>query len=104
MQVFQGHYYYEHAGLDPNARDRWLEGKDGGHMGAAPEGAWELCAEFCEKYDAPSFDPEYQNMELEEFVPILERIFAKEAFWDDAQNAKKGAVTGAGAGSKEESA
>ncbi|GMI38569.1 hypothetical protein TeGR_g2411 [Tetraparma gracilis] len=103
-EVFQGHYYYEHAGLDPNARDRWLEGKDGGHMGAAPEGAWELCAEFCEKYDAPSFDPEYQNMELEEFVPILERVFSKEGFWDDAQNAKKGAVTGAGAGSKEESA
>jgi len=93
-EVFQGLYYYEHVGLDGNARDRWSDGKDGGHNGAAPEGGWELCAEFCEKYDAPSFDPDYDTMELEEFLPVLERVFSREPFWDDLDNAKRGAVTG----------
>ena len=91
-EIFQGYYYYDHVGLDKNARDRWLDGRDGGHGGVAPEGAWEMCAEFCRKYDAPSFDPAYECMELEEFEPVLLRIFSKEAFWDDKENAKKGAV------------
>ena len=95
-EVFQGYYYYEHVGLDKDAMDRFADGKDGGHNGPAPIGGWELCAKFCRKYDAPSFDPEYENMDIEEFRPALERVFGREAFWEDRTNAKKGAVVGRG--------
>ena len=103
-ELFQGYYYYDHVGLDKNARDKYLDGEDGGHNGPAPEGGWEMCAEFCRKYDAPSFDPEYKSMELEEFMPVLERVFAREAFWDDEENLKKGAVVGGGREQEEKTA
>lgn len=93
-EIFQGYYYFEHCGLDKNVRERWKDGGDGGHNGPAPGNAYTLCAEFCEKYDAPSFDPDYDNMPLIDFIPVLERVFAKKAFWADPTSAKAGAVTG----------
>ena len=80
-EVFQGYYYFDKVGLDKNAR---------GAFGALvaqlqafqlckvpPEGAYELCIEFCEKYDMNSFDPDYLCMELSDFQPMLLNVFSK---------------------------
>eukprot|EP00937_MAST-01D_sp_MAST-1D-sp2_P001160 g1160.t1 len=93
-EIFQGYYYFEHIGLDPERRRAYAGGADGGHMGSAPGDAYQRCMDFCERWDQSSFDPSYSSMELSEFVPMLERVFARPAFWDDALNPKSGAVTG----------
>ena len=64
--IFQGYYFFEHLGLDKNMRDQFK-----GHE------FWKDCAEFCAKYDQNSFDPEYANMDIEEFVPMVQNVFAK---------------------------
>lgn len=64
--IFQGYYFFEYLGLDPNMRDRFE-----GHP------HFDLCAEFCAEFDQPAFDPAYPTMELEEFRPLLEGFFAK---------------------------
>src|SRR3546814_15587104 len=48
--IFQGHYFFHYLGLDRDMRDQF---KDSPHYAA--------CAEFCEKYDAPAFDPDYDR-------------------------------------------
>ena len=63
--VFQGYYFFHHLGLDRNMRDRY---RDHPH--------WKDCAEFCEKYDQNSFDPSYGTLPLEEFAPLVEKVFA----------------------------
>jgi predicted HD phosphohydrolase len=64
--VFQGLYYYEHIGLDKNAREKYR-----GHP-------WfDDCAKFCEDYDQCSFDPHYDTLPLETFEPIVRRVFAQ---------------------------
>jgi len=64
--VFQGYYFFEHLGLDKNLRDRFR-----GHE-------WfDYTAEFCEVYDQSSFDPKYESMRLEEFEPMLRKVFAR---------------------------
>jgi predicted HD phosphohydrolase len=63
--IFQGYYFFHHLGLDRNLRDRFK-----GHE-------WfRDCAEFCEKYDQNSFDPEYETLSLEAFEPALRKVFA----------------------------
>ena len=64
--IFQGYYFFEHMGLDKNLRDQFK-----GHE------YWNDCAEFCAKYDQNSFDPEYENMSLEEFIPMVQNVFSK---------------------------
>ena len=64
--IFQGYYFFEHLGLDKNMRDQF-KGNE----------FWNDCAEFCSKYDQNSFDPEYENMDIEEFVPMVHNVFAK---------------------------
>ena len=97
-EVFQGYYYFDKVGLDKNARER-LRGAGGSASGlptvqGAPEGAYELCIEFCEKYDMNSFDPDYPCMELSDFQPMLLNVFSKSPWWDQPDNLKSGAVTG----------
>lgn len=63
--IFQGYYFFEHFGLDPNARERFR-----GH-------AWfDYTAEFCELYDQAAFDPSYRSMSLEDFAPMVRRLFS----------------------------
>jgi predicted HD phosphohydrolase len=38
---------------------------------------WRDCAEFCAKYDQNSFDPDYKNMVIEDFEPMVRRVFSK---------------------------
>ena len=64
--IFQGYYFFEHLGLDKNMRDQFK-----GHE------FWNDCAEFCSKYDQNSFDPEYENMDIKEFIPMVHNEFAK---------------------------
>lgn len=63
--VFQGYHFFRHLGLDPNMRDRFR-----GHRW------WQDCADFCALYDQNSFDPAYDTLPLEFFVPLLRRVFA----------------------------
>jgi predicted HD phosphohydrolase len=63
--IFQGYYFFHHLGLDRNMRDRFRDHE------------WfRDCAEFCEKYDQNSFDPEYDTLPLEAFEPALRKVFA----------------------------
>ena len=63
--IFQGYYFFHHLGLDKNMRDRFRDHE------------WfRDCAEFCEKYDQNSFDPEYDTLPLEAFEPALRKVFA----------------------------
>jgi predicted HD phosphohydrolase len=62
--IFQMYYYGKHTGHDPDARDIY---RDSEWFGS--------CAEFCEKYDQESFDPNYESLPLEFFDPMLAKVF-----------------------------
>jgi predicted HD phosphohydrolase len=64
--IFQGYYFFHHLGMDRNLRDQF-----------AGQDLYERTLEFCEKYDAPSFDPDYETLPLEFFAPMLRRISAR---------------------------
>ena len=65
--IFQGYYFFHHIGLDRNMRDQFRD-----HQ-------WfERTAEFCEKYDQPSFDPEFESMSLDDFVPMVRQILSSD--------------------------
>jgi predicted HD phosphohydrolase len=64
--IFQGYYFFHHLGLDRDMRDRF---RDHPH--------WKDCAEFCEKYDQNSFDPDYDTLPLEHFEPLVSKVFAE---------------------------
>ena len=58
--IFQGYYFFEFLGLDKNMREKFIDNP-----------YYESCKEFCEKYDQNSFDPNYNNLDLEFFIPCL---------------------------------
>ncbi len=62
--IFQGYYYFHHLGGDRDARDRYTDSP-----------YYDACANFCAEYDQNCFDPNYNNMALEEFVPMLDEVF-----------------------------
>jgi predicted HD phosphohydrolase len=65
-QDFQGRYYYQHLGMDPNLRDQ--------HVG---EPWYELAQSFADSWDQKAFDPDYQSESLEHFEPMVHRVFAR---------------------------
>ncbi len=65
-QDFQGRHYYEHLGLDPNARDQY-EG----------ESWYGLAERFADEWDQTSFDPNGPIPPLEHFEPMVRRVFAQ---------------------------
>ena len=67
---FQAYYYAHHLGGNRNKRDKYK-----GHK------YYKACVEFCEKYDQSSFDPNYKSMTLEEFSPMVKRIFSKKPYY-----------------------
>ena len=67
--IFQGYYYYHHIGLNRDERERFR-----GHP------AFQRTADFCEKYDQNSFDPEYDTLPLEAFEPMVRRLFGRKPF------------------------
>ena len=68
--LFQAYYSAEHLGGDKNARDKF---KDHEH--------YQATINFCENYDQCSFDPNYESMSLEDFSPMVKRIFSKTPYY-----------------------
>ncbi|GAB1362028.1 HD domain-containing protein [Rhodobacter sp.] len=66
---FQRIYYAHHVGGNQHARDR--------HAGSP---YFDDCAEFCERWDQSSFDPEYDTLSIEFFRPMVEEVFARNAY------------------------
>jgi len=64
--LFQGVYYFQFIGADPNARDKF---KDHPH--------YQATVDFCANYDQNSFDPDYKWEPLEFFEPMVRRVLAK---------------------------
>ena len=64
--IFQGYYFFEFLGLDKNMRDNFIDNP-----------YYESCREFCEKYDQNSFDPDYDTLDLEFFLPMVKELFKK---------------------------
>ena len=63
--IFQGYYFFHHIGGDRDMRERFR-----GHP------SFERTALFCERYDAPAFDPKGETLPLDAFVPMVRRVFA----------------------------
>src|SRR5690606_5477586 len=64
--IFQGYYFFHFGGLDRNMRDQFR-----GHP-------WfEYTAEFCHLYDQAAFDPNFDNMPLSAFEPMVRRVFER---------------------------
>lgn len=64
--VVQGYHWFHFLGGDRNKRDQLK-----GHPW------YPDVVEFCDKYDCPAFNPEYKYMSLDDFVPIVQRVFAE---------------------------
>lgn len=64
--VFQGYYYFEHFGMNPNERERYKE-----------HAYYEACIEFCSRWDQASFDPNYATRPLAHFEPLVRQLFAR---------------------------
>ncbi|MGY9037033.1 MAG: HD domain-containing protein [Rhodobacterales bacterium] len=69
---FQMLYYGHHVGGDPNKRDRF---KDSPYF--------DDCAAFCENWDQASFDPDYDDLPLKFFAPMVEEVFARTPYDPD---------------------
>ena len=64
--ISQGYYFFHFLGLDRHMRDKF---KDSEH--------WKDCVEFCAKYDQNSFDPEYESLPIETFMPMLKNVLSQ---------------------------
>jgi predicted HD phosphohydrolase len=67
-QDFQGKHYYHHFGGDPNAREQYRG-----------EPWFDLAAQFADDWDQTAFDPDYDTLPLEHFVPMVREVFARPA-------------------------
>jgi predicted HD phosphohydrolase len=67
--IFQQYFYGEHLDVDPNARDQYRD-----------HPWFDSCADFCERWDQASFDPEYPTLPLETFEPMVREIFSRTPF------------------------
>jgi predicted HD phosphohydrolase len=66
--LFQGYYYFHLEGRDRNARDihgdhEWFDD----------------CVTFCREYDQNCFEPDYDELPVEEFEPLVTEFFANES-------------------------
>ena len=64
--IFQGYNFFHFIGMDRNMREQF---KSSPH--------YEPTAEFIEKYDNPAFDYDKPRLSLEQFAPMVRRVFAK---------------------------
>ncbi len=64
--VFQGYHYWHKMGGNRNARDRYLGNP-----------YFDSTARFCEAWDQRSFDPNYDTLPLETFMPTVNEVFAR---------------------------
>lgn len=66
--LFQGYYYFHHMDGDRNARDVHQDNP-----------YYEACIRFCQNYDQNCFDPDYATLPIEDFIPMMEEVFARES-------------------------
>jgi predicted HD phosphohydrolase len=66
---FQLLYYGEHVGANPHKREALRD-----------SAYFDDCAEFCEKWDQSSFDPDYPTKPLEFFAPLVKEVFARKSY------------------------
>lgn len=66
---FQLYYYGHHVGADRDKRER--------HRGHP---CFDDCAEFCERWDQASFDPDYDTLPLDAFAPMVREVFARKPY------------------------
>ena len=65
--VFQGYHYWHKMGGDRDARERHRDSR-----------YFDSAAHFCAAWDQRSFDPDYDVLPLEAFLPIVHEVFARE--------------------------
>jgi len=68
--LFQTYYSAHHLGGNRNSRDKFKDHK-----------YYKATVNFCEKYDQSSFDPNYKSMSLQDFSPMVEKIFARTPYY-----------------------
>ena len=69
---FQMVYYGHHVGGNPNKRDAFK-----GHP------YFDDCAEFCERWDQSSFDPNYNSKPLSFFTGMVQEVFSRTPYDPD---------------------
>ena len=67
--IFQMIYYGRHYGWDENARDEFKD-----------HPCFQSCAEFCERWDQSSFDPDFPMKSLDHFEPMVREVFGRKAY------------------------
>ena len=65
-QDFQGRHYYAYMGKDPDARAQYRH-----------EPWFVLGERFADQWDQRAFDPAYDTLPLEHFVPLVRDVFAQ---------------------------
>jgi predicted HD phosphohydrolase len=66
---FQMVYYAHHYGWNRHERDKYRDSI-----------YFQSCADFCERWDQSSFDPEYRSEPLSFFEPYVRRLFARKPY------------------------
>ncbi len=64
--TFQMLYYGHHLDWDRNARDQYRDSP-----------YFQSCADFCERWDQSSFDPDYRSEPISFFEPLVREVFAR---------------------------
>ena len=79
--LFQMLYYAHHYGWDRNERDKY---KDHPYF--------QTCADFCERWDQSSFDPDFEMKPFAHFEPMIRVVFSRKAY--DPEVMREGEVVG----------
>ncbi|MEH6631896.1 MAG: HD domain-containing protein [Halopseudomonas aestusnigri] len=79
--IFQMFFYGHHYGWDKNAREEFKD-----------HPSFQACADFCERWDQSSFDPDYTSETLDFFIPMVKEVFSRKAYDPDViqENVAKG--------------
>ncbi len=67
--IFQMLYYAHHYGWDREERQKY-----------SSHPYYQTCADFCERWDQSSFDPEYDALPLSHFEPRVREVFSRKAY------------------------
>jgi len=65
--LFQGYYWMHHYDQNRLERDKLIDSP-----------FYQACVDFCADWDQKSFDPDYPTLALEYFIPMIERVFARQ--------------------------
>ena len=66
---FQMYYYAHHLGADRFKREKYKDHK-----------YYQDTINFCENWDQASFDPNFKCMTLDDFAPMVKRIFSRKPY------------------------